>query len=187
MSPRGALSRRQCLLLVATPWCVGSGTALAAATPPELSSELDGARLRGSARLRFLGLSVYEARLWSAAPVAATSWAAAPLALEIQYARSLAGHRIAERSLEEMRRQGEIAVTAAERWLGAMKAVFPDVQEGDRITGVFRPGEGLRFFFNGVLKGEVRDPEFARLFVGIWLSPRSSEPAMREALMGAAR
>jgi Chalcone isomerase-like len=184
MNPHRLLSRRQGLWLLATPLLLGLGQLGATSTPAELGSELDGARLQGSARLRFLGLSVYEARLWSAVPVASGNWAAAPLALEIEYARSLSGQRIAERSLEEMRRQGEIATAAAERWLGAMKTVFPDVREGDRITGVHRPGVGLRFFVNGVLKGEVRDAEFARLFVGIWLSPRSSEPAMRDALMG---
>jgi hypothetical protein len=34
------------------------------------------------------------------------------------------------------------------------------------------------------LRGDIRDAEFARLFFGIWLSPRSSEPAMRQALLG---
>ena len=33
----------------------------------------------------------------------------------------------------------------------------------------------------------MRDAEFARLFFGIWLSPRTSEPALREALLGPAR
>ncbi len=67
-----------------------------------------------------------------------------------------------------------------------MRRVFPDVEPGDRLLGVHRPGEGVAFFYNGQLRGEIRDPEFARLFFGIWLSPRSSEPAMRQALLGSA-
>jgi hypothetical protein len=39
------------------------------------------------------------------------------------------------------------------------------------------------FLLNGQPAGEIRDPEFARLFFGIWLSPRTSEPAMRRALL----
>ena len=31
--------------------------------------------------------------------------------------------------------------------------------------------------------GEVADAEFARLFFGIWLSPRTSEPQLRQALL----
>jgi hypothetical protein len=32
--------------------------------------------------------------------------------------------------------------------------------------------------------GDIADAEFARLFFGIWLSPRTSAPALRQALMG---
>lgn len=156
-----------------------------AAPPPEVASELPGARLQGGGRMRFMGFRVYDARLWTGAQRAGADWASVPLALELEYARHLVGTRIAERSLDEMRRQAEIGAEPAARWLATMKTLFPDVDEGDRITGVQRPGEGARFFFNGALRGEVRDPEFARLFFGIWLSPRTSEPALREALLGA--
>jgi hypothetical protein len=74
------------------------------APPPEVAAELPGARLQGRARLRFLGLRVYDARLWAPAAGRQRDWAAAaPLALEIEYARSLDGGQIAERSLVEMR------------------------------------------------------------------------------------
>ena len=86
--------------------------------------------------------------------------------------------------------RGDAAQSAAsatrrrERWLAAMKRAFPDVDEGDRITGVQRPGEGVRFFHNGTLRGEVRDADFARRFFGIWLSPQTSEPELRQSLLG---
>jgi Chalcone isomerase-like len=107
-------------------------------------------------------------------------------ALEIEYARPLKGHSIAERSLTEMQRVGDVNANDGERWLAQMKQLFPDVQAGDRITGVHRPSEGARFHFNGRLVGEVRDAAFARLFFGIWLSPRTSEPQLRNALLGLA-
>jgi Chalcone isomerase-like len=175
-------TRRQLLLAAAG---LALGAAQAAELPPEVQRELEGARLQGRGRLRFVGMSIYEARLWTLAPLVASDWATAPLALEIEYARALDGKLIAERSLKEMRRQGELAAATAERWLAQMKALFPNVGKGDRITGVLRPGEGMRFFVNGVLKGEVRDAIFARHFVGIWLAPQSSEPGLREALLGA--
>jgi hypothetical protein len=91
---------------------------------------------------------------------------------------------IAERSITEMRRVGSFDDEQAQRWLAALKQIFPDVNAGDRITGVHRPGEGARFHVNGRLAGEVRDPLFARLFFGIWLSSRTSEPQLRAALLG---
>jgi Chalcone isomerase-like len=157
------------------------------AAPSEVLAELPGARLQGSGRLRVLGFSVYDIRLWVAAPVPAAEVARVPLALEIEYTRALVGLKIAERSLEEMRRQAAIPTDAGERWLAQMAAIFPDVQPGDRLTGKQRPGEATRFFFNGKLRGEVRDADFTRLFFGIWLSPRTSEPALRDALLGPTR
>jgi hypothetical protein len=91
---------------------------------------------------------------------------------------------IAERSLTEMRRQGEIDETRAQRWLEAMARLFPDVDDGDRITGVHRPGEAARSHVNGRFAGELRDAEFARRFFGIWLSPQTSEPQLRALLLG---
>ena len=156
------------------------------APPGEVATEIPGARLQGSGTLRFMGLRVYDARLWVSAAAMDADWTAAPLALELDYARSLDGVKIAERSLSEMRRQGDIAADVAERWLAAMKQVFPDVKAGDRITGVNVPGLGVRFFVNGRSKGDLRDTTFARYFFGIWLSPKTSEPALRDSLLGKA-
>ena len=130
-------------------------------------------------------MSVYDARLWRGAAPVAADWTSAPLALELQYLRGLVGKQIAERSLKEMRRQRDLTDDEASRWLSAMLQVFPDVKAGDRITGFLVPGMGARFAINGQMKGDVRDPEFAKLFFGIWLSEKTSEPALRRALLGA--
>lgn len=152
--------------------------------PPEVQAELPGARLQGQGRLRFFGLHVYDIRLWTPATLRLDDLLRTRTALEIEYARPLKGPLIAERSLAEMRRVGEFSPDDGERWLAQMMRLFPDVQSGDRITGVHRPGEGARFHVNGRLAGEVRDPTFARLFFAIWLSPRTSEPQLRNALLG---
>ncbi len=182
------LTRRRCLAAVATavttvvPWRL----AQAARPPAEVASEVPGARLVGSGTMRWLGLRVYDARLWAPEPLTLDTWAARPFALELQYARTLYGRLIAERSLEEMKRAGGIGDAQAERWLAAMKRAFPDVVKGDRLTGVQRPDEGVRFFHNGTLRSELRDPDFTRRFFGIWLSPQTSEPKLRQSLLGAA-
>lgn len=64
-----------------------------------------------------------------------------------------------------------------------MVRVFPDVRRGDRLTGVHLPGVGVRFLHNDQVVGEVRDTAFARIFMGIWLSPRTSEPQLRRQLL----
>ncbi|MBC7728308.1 MAG: chalcone isomerase family protein, partial [Microbacteriaceae bacterium] len=153
------------------------------ATPPELTSELPGARWRGTGVLRFLGLHIYDAQLWSAQAIAGDG-AAQSLALVLVYARQLVGEQIASRSLKEMSRISRVDDEQSARWLKAMTQLFPDVRDGDRLTGVQRPGVATRFFLNGQFRGELADAEFTRLFFGIWLSPRTSEPRLREQLLG---
>lgn len=156
------------------------------ARPREVDAELPTATLRGQGRLRFLGLSIYDARLWVTAGFDPKSYFASPLALEIVYARSLKGRLIAERTLDEMQRVDGIEDDQAERWLQSMTAIFPDVAAGDRITGVLRPGESARFFANASPRGEIAEPDFARRFFSIWLGPQTSEPTLRQALLGGA-
>ncbi len=154
------------------------------APPPEIAQLWPSARLFGQGHLRFMGLSVYDVRLWSNAPsLSAASWVERPLALELQYARSLSGRRIAERSLQEMQRGGALSDELAQRWLQAMGAWFPDVKAGDRITGIYGPEEGARFFHNARPTGHSSDKVFAQRFFGIWLSPWTSQPELRAALL----
>lgn len=180
------LSRRTLIALAAASALPPLARAQAPAVPPEVAAALPGATLQGSGRLRFIGLAVYDARLWRGAAPVGADWMAAPLALELAYLRGLVGRQIAERSIKEMRRQRNLTDDEASRWLTAMLQVFPDVKEGDRITGFVVPGMGARFAVNGTPKGDVRDLEFARLFFGIWLSEKTSEPALRRALLGLA-
>ena len=145
--------------------------------------ELAGLTRRGQARFRFLGLHIYDIRLWSAAPVTAATWAAQPLTLEIEYSRSLDGAEIAKRSLKEMRGLTAVSDAQAHAWLAEMRAAYPDVKAGDRLSGSYEPGEAAAFLFNGQPRRRVADAAFARLFFGIWLSPHTSEPGLREQLL----
>jgi hypothetical protein len=184
---RCAAPERRALLLGSATLLAAWPAAWAQATPPpEVLRELPGARLQGQGTLRYFGLRVYDAVLWTSTGLAGANVADAPLALELRYARRLRGPLIAEHSLKEMRRQSEIGDAQAQRWLEAMAGLFPDVDDGDRITGVQRPGEAARFHVNGRFAGELRDADFARLFFGIWLSPQTSEPQLRAALLGGA-
>jgi hypothetical protein len=104
-------------------------------------------------------------------------------ALELQYLRRLEGAAIASRSIDEMRRVGHFSDAQAQSWLAAMRELFPNVSAGERITGVNLPSVGAEFWVNGHRVGLVSDLAFARLFFGIWLDARSSEPKMRAQLL----
>ncbi len=174
--------RRVVALLGVWPFAVA-----AAGPPPEVLAGIAGARLHGQARFTYFGLHVYDIRLWVGESFRVENLMDPPLALELEYARRLSGNAIAERSLDEMRRGSAFDADVAERWLAAMRRVFPDVAPGDRLTGMHRSGAGMRFFLGGRFLGDIGDSAFARAFLGIWLAPTSSEPALRATLLGLAR
>lgn len=183
-------SRRACVAALLGGALLGAGRAVQAradmAPPPELGSELPGATWHGGGTMRYLGLRIYDVRLWSPAPVTGDG-AGQTLALELIYARTFKADLIVTNSLREMQRVAKFNDEQSARWGQAMTALFPDIKTGDRLTGVQRPGQSARFFFNGALRGEVADAEFTRLFFGIWLSPNTSEPALRQQLLSSRR
>ncbi len=152
-------------------------------TRPELGTLLPQSRLIGKGRLTFWGVQVYDARLWALPGFKPDTLAVHPFALELAYLRGFDNRDIAERSIAEMRRSASISQAQAKAWIDEMMRVLPDVKKGDRIMGIHRPGVGAQFFMNGQPTGEIRDAEFARLFFGIWLSPKTSEPELRAALL----
>ena len=158
--------------------------ASAADLPAELRNSLPQAKLIGKARLKIWGFDVYDVRLWASAGFNPARYSAFPLALELVYLRDFKAQDSVERSLKEMRRTQPIDDTQAAQWKSDMQRVFLDVRKGDRLTGLHRPGEGAAFWVNGQASGEIRDAEFSRLFFGIWLSPQTSELAMRASLLG---
>jgi hypothetical protein len=180
------------------PWSrrrwLASGMALAAASSTALPTwatdsrpplTLRGTPLlpRGEGQMRFFGLNIYTARLWAADGFDPAQHAAHPLALELTYARTFSARDIAERSLQEMKRQTPINKAREVDWTNKLAAVLPDVKPGDSLLGFHRPDQGAMFQSGGRTLGTVDDPVFSALFFGIWLSPATSEPALRTALI----
>lgn len=172
--------------------CLATGFGLAGRTswakstsaPPEVQAHWRAARLQGQGQMRYFGLAVYSARLWAPNRVEAQAWWHSAFALELVYDRALDGAAIAERSLVEMQRQATLSNDQQTQWLAWMRQAFPDVQGGDRLSAVQVEHEpGLRFYYNGAPRQALADQEFARLFTGIWLSPRTSQPQLRQALL----
>ncbi len=134
----------------------------------------------GSGTMRFFGLRIYDATLWSPRGV----WSAnQPYALELIYARSFAGAAIARRSIEEIRAQRVYPAATLARWEQQMRALFPDVKSGDRLTGVRMLGAGAAFYIGPRKLGQIDDEAFADAFFGIWLDSTTRAPDLRAHLL----
>lgn len=153
---------------------------------PELRDLMPEYRLIGKQRLTYWGFQVYDARLWALPGFKRDNFATQPFALELAYLRDFAAIDVAERSITEMRRSATISEAQAKTWTAGMVRVYPNFKAGDRVTGINKPGVGVSYLVNGTPTGDIRDVEFARLFFGIWLSPKTSEPKLRSALLAGA-
>jgi hypothetical protein len=170
---RGAATLALALLLSA-------GTA--AAAPAALNALETGLslELHGEGELRWFGLRIYRARLWTEAGNYSPK---RPFALELRYRRSFSAEQLAATSVSEMRRLGYHDAPLAE-WERRMRELFPDVRPGDRLIGLSLPGEGAVFFSDTDELGRIDDPQFAEAFFGIWLDPRTRAGELRRTLLG---
>lgn len=139
------------------------------------------AQIVGQGVLSVMVWEVYSAKLY--APHG--QWNEdSPFALQLLYLQDLAGQKIADRSVQEMRKQGFRDEVRLADWHTQMSAIFPDVYEGTVLTGLFTPG-GETVFFEGEREiGRIRDPEFGRSFFDIWLGEKTSAPDLRRKLLG---
>ena len=167
---RPASQRRRELVAAIVGWPLACLPALAA---PDTSL---GLRRWGSGDFRRYGFLVYHATLW-----AGDDPQRPPLALRLDYKRSIAGSAIVDASVTEMRQLGA-SEADLRRWAQEMTRLFPDVRDGDQLTGIHLADSAV-FLFNGSPRGEIADPEFARRFFAIWLDPRTSAPTLRAALL----
>jgi len=170
-------------LLIAFALAAASLTCAAGETWREALPPSPALRMIGEGEYRWFGLRIYTAQLWAAQPSVTLD---TPLALQLTYARNIAGQRLVDTSIDEIRRTHSSTVSDATlaRWRAALLQVLPDVRTGDRITGVYLPGEGARFYADDRATGQIHDPALAQAFFSIWLDPATRAPALRRQLLG---
>lgn len=154
-----------------------------AAAPAFITQAIGPATLAGQGQMRFLGLRIYDARLWVGPQFQAQAFADHPLALQLTYHRAFRAEAIAQRSVQEITRQTPLAPALAQRWQAQLAQSIPDVQPGDQLTGIYQPEQGLQLWSGAHMLATISDAALARAFVGIWLSPATSEPPLRKALL----
>ncbi len=135
----------------------------------------------GQARLTYMIWPMYDSRLYS--PDGTYQEGQLPLRLEIQYLREVYSKDLIKHTQSEWQRQG-LSHENAQRWLDALSQLLPDVRKNDVLgLSVDKTGSSS-FTVNGRPLGRIDDPEFGRSFLDIWLSPSTSRPDLRQALLG---
>lgn len=135
----------------------------------------------GEARLSLLFWDIYESTLYT--PDGRYEPDVRPLRLEIRYLRSIRSEDLVAQTRKEWAAQG-LASKQHDLWLETLGQLWRDVAKGDVIALTLSPSGSSTFHFNDQPLGRIPDPEFGRQFAGIWLSPNTTRPELRAALIG---
>lgn len=157
-----------CLAITAFP-------AMLPATP--LETVLPGAELRGQATLRYYGLALLQARLYSpeGRPV---DWQD-EMALEFTYLRKFTESDLVKSTMMEFTRNG-----AAPPVEDQLARCFDDVGRGDRYLAVSNGPDQVMFWRNQQPMCTLSHPGVKNRFMAIFLGENTQSPAFTRKLLG---
>ena len=146
-----------------------------------LQDHIENPQKVGQARLSMWFFDIYDASL--IAPHGKFT-EQSPFALSLTYLRDFDGDAIASRSIDEMRKLGMADEMKLAKWYEQMQRIFPNVKDGQTITGLVDNNKISHFYLEEQEVGSIEDAEFSQWFFNIWLSENTSEPKMRMQLLG---
>ncbi|WP_425046000.1 hypothetical protein [Primorskyibacter sp. S87] len=142
-----------------------------------IETAISDAELRGKAVFRFVGLPIYEARLFtpSGAPL---DWSS-DFGLELNYLRNLSGEDLVDNTMSELERIGTPMPVQDQ-----FARCFKDVRKGDRYLAVTRGQNKIGFWRNGSPVCTVSHPRISQRFMAIFLGDNTRSGAFTRKLKG---
>lgn len=168
-----------CLLVVGAPSAPASN-ALTESAEASLQA-LQSLQKCGEAKLSVLFWDVYESALYT--PTGSWEPSVRPLRLQIRYLRDIAAKDLVKQTRKEWEAQS-LSHPSHPEWLATLETLWPDVTKGDLLDLYVDENNISTFYFNGEKLGEIGEPLFGEHFAGIWLSPNTTRPELRAALIG---
>jgi hypothetical protein len=155
----------------------------ASASPPLCAAQvIRAAKPYGTASLHKLFFHVYDAQFWTDD---VKGWnMATPHALHLTYDVEIEKADLVERTLEELDRNPAVTPAMRGAYAKELPSLYAEIKKGDTITAVSIPRKGIIFCHNGQVRGVLKDVALAKPFMGIWLGSTSSEPELRDGLLG---
>ena len=156
--------------------CVASGGE--SSTPPHGLTQA-GLEVRpvGSGTLKWFGLDIYDATLWTSDGSFSPTFDRT-VAFTLTYRRDFSRDRLI---FITRRAWDELALASAaqqDRWGRELETIWVDVRKGSELTTVVIPQQETRFYDNERFLGRIADPAFGPAFLRIWLDERVADTAL---------
>lgn len=172
------------VLLILVPFKTSNANLTGNTDRPKLTTSFPELVSVGRGEMRWFGLLIYEASLWTTSGLFQSIEKSLPIALTLQYDKNISSEALAQRTLEEWEHLGKFNRKTRILWKQRLEQIWPSVKPGDKITTLVSEDNRTTFFHNNTLISELDDPQFGKAFLSIWLDPNTSEPDLRMELIG---
>jgi len=137
-----------------------------------------------SARYRYYGFLVFDSSLYAEDPsILGTDFLGEKAcALRLCYHRSLSADDFRRSGSETLALNPNVPPGELDERIKLLHAKYRQVQEGDCYQLSFKPGRGTELSFNNTPEIVIPGDDFARYYLGIWLSPYSFSESLAEKL-----
>jgi hypothetical protein len=139
-------------------------------------------KLLGQARFSVLFWDIYDSKLLTSDGEKPFSNVCQYSLFEIHYLRDISKKELLDNTVAQWR---HLAIKEAEykAFVPVLADIWPDLKAGDRLSMLNQVGM-TDFYLNSKKIGEIKSLDFAKTFLRIWLDENTSEPKLREQLLG---
>ncbi|NOD76211.1 MULTISPECIES: hypothetical protein [unclassified Ruegeria] len=142
-----------------------------------VTDELKDAQLRGSATFRYLGLPIYDAKLYTPGG-APFSWSE-DIGLQLTYRKNFKKKALVNSTLDEMERIGRSAPVRNQ-----LDQCFKAVTKGDSFLAVSDGPNKVSFWLNGQKTCTMSYPGIKRSFMSVFLGDNTRSASFTQKLQG---
>ncbi len=136
----------------------------------------------GRAKFSVLFWDIYNSTLYTKSGQYLHGKTHEPLLFKIEYLKDISTDYLLERTIEQWQHL-QIPESQYSPFIPKLKAIWPNISAGDSLVMLVKNEQSV-FYFNNVKVGVIQAPEFSRLFLDIWLSPKTSQTKLRAQLLG---
>jgi hypothetical protein len=149
-----------------------------AKVPPLLNK--NDLQLVGEAQFTVLFWDIYKSRLYSQS--GRFDGLNTSIIFENTYQRDISKQQLIEKTIVQWQKL-KILEKDYSRFISELSFLWPNITSGDRLA-LQVDKQSSHFYFNDKYIGSIVDQQFAEIFLAIWLSPNTTQPAFRKKLIG---
>lgn len=136
----------------------------------------------GKAKFSVFIWDVYESELSTSSGEYPDTSSEEVLIYKINYLRDVTSKELIKSTIEQWEHLN-IEASVYKPFIPELNKIWPDIKSGDSLALVVKQNMNA-FYYNNKFIGSIDDAEFAKIFLAIWLSEKTSEPELRNSLLG---